>query len=544
MDVDVEEISPCLEYACEHTGCTHTYKHACSRNRHEKKKHDCPPPCHVCNENDVVGEIHSESEGGIPSKTSKFKIKEEILRFAAKNFGLTDLKSIVFLLLSCLDARAAADVVMDLYMKFRTFQLILNHQVNSTPEMQQLWANVRQLEKKKTYKDEMGMLSVDLGLRERRQNILDTKFGMNFNADALRYWKEGKVEMAQLEETPGGRGCGMSFEVAIFTMFTPEELESRDTLEIAILTDGGGMDKRNGAIVNKFGRSDSDWFAGNRNRKTALNTTQAIVYAQETPEVISSEFGPLYEKMQQPVVCPKTKKVFTVKWTERNDMKMGCLKLGLGEVYKHPKNLVGPSSCCPLCPSTRYDMEEGKHHFIASQEEFEQFARLDPEDSEFNIRKTNTQRYKFRTLEDLKRKSQEIRELEEKGDKASLDQAKWERKAHGVTDKPPITCVEPKNHKIDIIHTVESVVKRAIKLPIIDCPANGGAFCKNIEFVFEKYAGVKFSENASLAVWKRLDKTRMNYATWVDVLGGFYGRKIGFYFFLFLFLFFLWGGIV
>ena len=176
------------------------------------------------------------------------------------------------------------------------------------------------------------------------------------------------------------------------------------------------------------------------------------------------------------------------------------------------------------------------HHYCPSEEEFRFACRVDSGLSASSpwekIEHTNDRKFKPRTLDSIISTVCEMDELERQGKK---DAAIALSRETGVKFTP-ITIVEPKDRITDIIHLIEGVIKRVIKL-CVQCVVTGSEQEKNVLLVFEQNAGVTFnSSDAGLPLWKRLNTRRLTCVEWRHMLKGFF-RKTGTFFFSFVYLF-------
>ena len=204
-----------------------------------------------------------------PSRTnkSKFALLRDILA-AVKPLGFFSVDSLVISLLSCL-------------LPDECFEVLSGFCATTSPRIGTQLRHFLSMSKERqesilkywdSSDDHLGELAVHLRFTQGQQDILDDAFGLGFGGEKLRRWKEACVKEADFKPSPSNEGYYIPLDVfSMFEGFGKKEWRDFDSLNsrggklmipINLQFDGGGMDKRNGAVLGKVIRGDDAWVEG------------------------------------------------------------------------------------------------------------------------------------------------------------------------------------------------------------------------------------------------------------------------------------------
>jgi hypothetical protein len=457
---------------------------------------------------------HIESTRKI--KEAKFATLQKILTAS----GFQTKQELAFFVLSCLTSPMASEVIIEALSRDPAIKLQVNHFLMLPFAVQNL-----SLEREKEKRHHLGKLNITLKLGEEGQGELNSALSLGFSKHQFRHWKDGKIRDMGICASNGKSGYSIPLPKCIQAMFPCDGdewgkivLTSGNRIPLTISTDGGSMDRRNGAVIVKIQRRDDLWTIGNRFKKPNLNATHAVLFMKETYENLRRELAPLYAEMEKPFQCTSDL-TYSLEFAESNDMKMSLLLLGLGPLY-----LKTEANCCFRCREIRGKNLPTKHHFDGAMnlEDYVDFRKFDDDDKELGFSITNDLTTKQRTLESIKTAATEVSKIQQEvADKKSTPKKLKEyQKETGVVNYP-ITTVSIHLHHLELIHLTEGVAKRVVKLMIVTIPANS-RMEERVKVAFKRYGDLDFRKDEKLPLWKRLDKTSINRVKWLQILAGFF----------------------
>ena len=491
---------------------------------HERRhKEQCDLPCCYCAEKKEAPKIQEAKY------TKLTKIMTAISSLPGIDFD--NKEDLVEFLLSCL----TTDTLLFLLKKVIVGNGELHQKMTS---FFNLPVRVQQMSAQDKYKNQeekrelLTKMNIRLHLGEEKQDEMNRYINTGLTGCQLRVRKEKKISAIPMKLSPGKNGYVVPLRACVAAMIPKSkwpqyDAENPDGIVLTVSTDGGSMDKRNGAVISKIQRRDDDWARGNRYKMPSLSATHAMLYIKETYENLKVELAPLYTAIGKGTLkCSdgKTRKLLV---GESNDMKMTLLLTGRGQLFRRTSELL-----CTRCPARRryWTSTPERHHFDGSLSPedwkvFESFEKEDDPESE-NISKSNTRSYGWTTLEELREIAKRIEELQEdvrnsvEGAAQELDEL---RKTSGV-EHMPITAVPIYLHFTELLHATEGVTKRVVKLMVLDVP-NKTIHETRVKYVFKKYIGVEFKETKNEQLWQRLDKDRLNRVQWLKMLQGFFDES-------------------
>jgi hypothetical protein len=492
-------------FTCRFPACARIFEKKWNRDRHEERRHG-------------VEGIRKEKEA---------KYAKMVRLLEAGNF--VDSSDAASFFMSCLTTEKAVNVIIPMLGHTNALKLKISQFLGLPEEIQKISVFQRQ----KEHKDHLGSLNVRLKIGEEGQKELDEALSMGFTNHQFRTWKEKRISLYGICPSPGKRGYCVSLNSCMINLFPFSSQEWSDYdrkypggIVMTLSSDGGSMDRRNGAIIIKIQRRDEDWVIGNRFKKPNLNPTHSVLYMKETYEYLAQELGGLYQEILKPMLCSDNRHRNLV-FGASDDMKMSLLKLGMGEVWRTTSHNI-----CFRCHEKRFTSIPDMHHLKGNLnlEEWNSFAQFAEEDGDLSIWDNNDQTVERRTLLQIRETASKIEMLTEANEKEQVQKLKKET---GVTNIP-ITTIPIHRHFLELIHLTEGVTKKVVKLMIVTVPPNS-EMEKEVVLSFKRSADITFKVTKTpMPLWQRLDKARgLNRVKWLQLLNGFFHKGFSFTIFLY-----------
>lgn len=488
-------------FSCRYGCCEQTFPTRWRRQHHEQRDHGLQP-------------AHPPQ--------SKRQGKFEILHRMMSVGGFEGKTQFATFVLSCLTAHQILQV-MKLVMKGSDTVRLKLTQFLRLPVAIQKMNSFEMEEEKRNY---LGDLNISLKLGEEAQQELNEALDLGFSAHQFRKWKGDTLADIGIGPSPGNNGYCAPLQQCIETMMDCDwkeyDKDNPEGILLTVSTDGGSMDRRNGAVIVKLQRRDEKWAIGNRFKKPELNATHSVLYIKEKYETLQPELHPLFDELTHPLVCSDGIRRPIVCGAS-DDMKMSCLLLGLGKIY-----LRTSRNMCFRCHAYRHDTLPDKHHFdgALSEEEWKCFEEFASTDQELKISNTCSRTVKRRTLEEIQTVARELDEL--RRDVCNQVPGAAERLSRRIEETGvehyPITTIPIHRHFLELIHLTEGITKRVIKLMVVPIPPNS-EMEHRVKTAFQHFADISFTETGQgIPLWRRLDKTRLNRVKWLQVLADFFAE--------------------
>lgn len=256
--------------------------------------------------------------------------------------------------------------------------------------------------------------------------------------------------------------------------------------------------------------NDQEWNDLGRGKRPTHNATYRLLHMSKSYEELSKELAPFYREIEKGIRgCDKVSR--TIELFEASDMKMSASMLGMTlGIFKTAEC----DSLCFQCDALHLKLDPSCHHFDGSRSpaDWDRLVEAGSKDEKNSIQNTNTKTNKWRNLKEMKETAKKVAKLIEEG---KTEEAKLLTYSTGIW-KRPITNVPLWQHYLELIHLIEGVCKKTVKLVVADLPI-GGFQEQALEKVFERSGcPLKKQEMTKLQLWQRLDKTKMNRVSWLQ----------------------------
>lgn len=415
------------------------------------------------------------------------------------------------------------------------------------------------LQLQKRTRQEYLKLAESLHLTDYSWSTLSKFFGIPFSSHQLRYDREKACEAVPMVRIGEGGGYITSIKDAILSMFDEEakesqleldELKKEGKLRFVFQADWGSINSRRGAIFIKLGRQDLVWVRKNYHRSPEMNALVGVLYSKETYESLKRGMKELYRQMEAMKKITIMGHEFPIEFAEVYDVKLKMEILGMKPVYFHT-SIHG----CPICEAKRKEYgdksekesKEWSDHslqqtFQGTLEEFKEIASMDEGNPEFQISNPSNHRgfeakIPIRTLEKLRKKGKKIEDYRTSviaGEKGFTKKRLTEMEDKHSILHPPLTTTPLHLHFFELIHIIENIPKRCVKLCVIDLPPSSDITKRVIDCLYritgfdllreekENEKEGKKKKKKKLSLWERIKKGRYNRVHWIKLLNGFF----------------------